>query len=377
MTKAFIIAIALASITAAAQTETTAPAETTTAQEQAATPAAKNVTKKTKKKKAKPSAKQTQQQVDELAKSSGANIPKAPTATNVDTVSPKAGTAAGTSAASVAADVGPKKNWALKAQVYSTTDYANTQNIQNLTTLGGSYKVLPKLTLKAAQTFETLTNGRETSDDTRELTKASNFRASYTDLGVGSSLPGVLGSDEMPVSVNFKLLGGSSELTTTGKYSSAYSFVEGNISTPFTISPKWSLSIDSQWRHVNMKDVVAEDRNRFLTGPTLTYTINDFVSIYQSAAYILGTKQNFELRRNAERMYLETGIAITPVKNLNISFNIDQDKGIYASPTSGYEVSNFSLYKPTEASAAGRTQEARDNATLDSVSIEALVTYAY
>jgi hypothetical protein len=301
-------------------------------------------------------------------------------------VSPAAQQAQGASNANVAAQAAPKK-WGAKAQLYSTTDFTNTQNIQNLTTFSGSYKVLPKLSVKLGQTFETLTNGRDTSEATRELTKTNNFRTAYTDIGASTSLPGFAGSDELPLSVNFRVMGGESEYTTTGGYSTSYNLVDVNFSVPYTLSPKWSLSIDTQYRTVDNKpkwktvsaegetfrrEDVSQNSNRFIVGPSLTYAINDTVSVYQAASWIGSFKDAEALRRNYERIYLETGVTVTPqsVKGLSMTFMVDQDKAVYASPSSNIEVSGFSLYKPTEAASG-------PDATLDAVAYEAVIAYSF
>lgn len=333
MKKTMIIAIAMASITAAAQTSaTTAP--------------------------------QGAAQTSEVA---SAEVQATPATT------------AGTSAVDASAQAAPKK-WSAKAQLYSTTDSTNTQKIQNLTTFSGSYKVLSNLSLRAGQTFETLTNGKGTAEATRELTKRSNFRTSYTDVGVSTSLPGFAGSEKLGLSVNLRLMGGDSEYTTTGGYGSAYNLVDTNFSIPFTLSPKWSLSIDSQWRTVDNKpkwkvhddmrvEDISQNSNRFLVIPSITYTINDYVSIYHAAGWIGSFKDAEALRRNYERFYMETGVTVTPIKNLAMTFMVDQDKAIYASPSSGVDVTGYSLYKPTAASNA--------NSTLDAVAYEAIIAYTF
>lgn len=274
--------------------------------------------------------------------------------------------AQGASTANAAAQAAPKK-WSAKAQIYSNTDSRNTQNIQTLTTFSGSYKVLPKLSAKIGQTFETLTNGRDTSEETRALTKANNFRTAYTDFGVSTSLPGFAGSDELPLSANFRVMGGTSEYTTTGSYSALYNLVDVNFSIPYTLSPKWSLSIDNQWRTADFKEKA--NTNRFIAGPSLTYTINDYVSVYHSVSYIGSFKDAEELRRNIERFYMETGVTLTPIQSLSMTFNVNQDKAMYASPTSGVDVTNYSLYKSTDSVAGGDT--------LDDVSYEAIVAYSF
>lgn len=376
MKKTMIIAIALASITATAQTS--APAA---APKKKAAVAAK---KSTAAKKAATQVAAAQAPAMPATTDVVAQLPEGNKVASADIQAPSAGT----SAADVAKQAAPAKKWSAKAQLFSTTDHTNTQNIQNLTTFSGSYKVLPKLSLKVAQTFETLTNGRDTSDATRELTKSNNFRTSFTDLGVSTSFAGVGGSDDIALSVNFKVMGGESEYTTTGGYSGAYNFVETNLSVPFTLSPKWSLSVDSQWRTVDNRPKwlsigeqikagnaaadqayeISQNSNRLLVIPSLTYTINDYVSVYHAAGWIGSFKDAEAVRRNAERIYMETGVTLTPVKNLTMTFMVDQDKAVYASPSSGYEVSGYSLYKPTEATGGE---------TFDAVSYEAVIAYVF
>ena len=142
-------------------------------------------------------------------------------------------------------------------------------------------------------------------------------------------------------------MGGESEYTTTGGYSTSYNLVDVNFSVPYTLSPKWSLSIDTQYRTVDNKpkwktvsaegetfrrEDVSQNSNRFIVGPSLTYAINDTVSVYQAASWIGSFKDAEALRRNYERMYLETGVTVTPqsVKGLSMTFMVDQDKAVYA-----------------------------------------------
>jgi hypothetical protein len=74
------------------------------------------------------------------------------------------------------------------------------------------------------------------------------------------------------------------------------------------------------------------------------------------------------MRRRFERMYLETGVNLTPIKNLSIGINVNQDKAISASEKSGVTVTDFTIYNP-QAAASGDT--------LDSVAYEAMITYKF
>lgn len=361
LTLVTIIAMSMAA-NAETPVTTTAPVSNsaTTATSTEVKTEVKKVEKKTKKviKKVKPSAKNIELKGSAVITSNESAM--MPTMAVTDTMP-----AAGTSTATVIATATPAKKWSAGITVNPQFDSTSIGDVQTLTNINGAYQVTDKMKMKLAQTFETLAAGNNLQADAKNLksTQDNNFRPAFTDLSVSSALPAMIGSDAMPVSLMYRNVNGDSLLTTIGAYKNSHGFFQGSLSIPFTISPKWSVSLDNSLR--NFLNKVGPNSNRLASIPTVSYNINDMVSVYQSAGYMLSLRDNNELRRNVERMYLETGISMTPVKNLSISLDVNQDKAIYAAPASGVTVSDFNLYKPVA------------NASFDSVSYEAIVSYNF
>lgn len=360
MKQTLAIAIVLASIATYAQTETTTTAATTTAP---AAPVVKSKVKKVvKKKSAKPSA--------QVAPAAAPAAVVAPVAAkeSVAVTAPAAAQqeAAGTSTTSAAA-AAPAKPWGVTAKVFSSNDFTELSNVQTLTSIGASYKVLDnKVTLKATETFESLTYSSPSEDQAkRDMINENNFRPSYTDLSVATTAGGILGSGDISTSLNLKIMGDDSYYTTRGGYANVSSMVEANLSMPYSITPKIDVSIDSQWRHV--LNEAGPNSNRFLVIPSISYTFNEMFSVYQAGGVILSARDNTAFRRNYTRMYIETGATITPVKGLNIGMDVNQDKAVQSS-NDAYTVSDFAIYRPTDPA---------DGKTFDSVTYEAYVSYAF
>lgn len=362
MKQTLAIAIVLASFATYAQTETTTTATTTTAP---AAPVVKSKVKKVVKKKAsKPSAKAA----PAAAPAAAVVVPVTEKETAAATTAPAAAQqeAAGTSTTSAAA-AAPAKPWGVSAKVFSSNDFTELSNVQTLTSIGASYKVLDnKVTLKATETFESLTYSSASEDqEKRDMINKNNFRPSYTDLSVATTAGGILGSGDISTSLNLKIMGDDSYYTTKGGYKDVASMVEANLSIPYSITPKIDVSIDSQWRHV--LNEAGPNSNRFLVIPSISYTFNEFFSVYQAGGMILSARDNTDFRRNYTRMYIETGATITPVKGLNIGMDVNQDKAVQSS-NDKYTVSDFAIYRPTDAA---------DGNTFDSVTYEAYVSYAF
>ncbi|MBC7467375.1 MAG: hypothetical protein H7256_15400 [Bdellovibrio sp.] len=379
MKKILALAIVLASVITSAQTgtATTAPAATTNeAAPAAATPVAKGKVKKAKKKAAKPSAQATkiENNVALTQKETGTATTAVATENKDKEAVQAAATAAGTTTAAVS-DVSSTKKWGGAIKMYSTDDMSDMKNIQTLTSVGASYKVSDKLTLKAAQTFETLTVGDGLSDSAkkREMVDQSNFRPSHLDLTAATKLPGFWGSNEVAASFNYRAMGADAVYTTIGSYKSVYSMFEANASIPYSIAPKVDLSIETQWRHNIAKK--GPNTNRVLAIPYLSYAFNDVFSVYQAAGGILSMRDNTDFRRNYTRGYLETGVSITPVKNFNISLDISQDKVIQSS-NDGVDVTNWTPYS-NQLSANGATEADRAERTIDAVAYEMYISYSF
>lgn len=367
MKKTLALAIVLASIASFAQSETsTAP----TAPAEATAPVAKSKVKKAKKKKnAKPGADASAVKAAPVAATA---LDKAPVAAAAPAAAPAA--AAGTSTVA-AADVAPTKKWGGQVKAYSTTDMNDLHNNQLLSTATLSYKVTEKTTLKASETFETLSVGDGVSDspEKRDMVKQNNFRPSFMDLAVATKAPGILGAGEMATSLNFKSMGGDSVYTTIGGYAPAKNMIEANLSMPYSITPKVDVSVDSQWRHVINR--AGPNSNRALIIPTVSYTVNDLFSVYQSAGGIFSMRDDTAFRRNYTRVYLETGVSITPSKSLSIGLDISQDKAVQSS-NDKVDVTNFSPYS-SHISANAATESDRQDRTLDAVAYEGTISYTF
>lgn len=365
-----LVSIIAASAIATAQTESAPATMTTPAATHEVKAEAKKVEKKKKTKKAKPTTSNTELKGSTTVTTSEAAI--APTATmntaSATITSPATTPAAGTSTATATGTAEAKNAFSGAVVVYPQAGF-HSNNIQIWTTPGIKYNINDKLNVGVKQTFETLNNFNDDAATSQGM-KDNNFRAAFTDFTISSTLSssfsGLFGSNPMPISLNYKDIKG--DALKMSNYGTAYGMIEGNLSVPYTVNAKVDFGIDTQIRHVIAKN--GPNSNRFLAVPSLSYAFNDIVSVYQSAGYILSLRDNNELRRRFERMYLETGVNINPIKNLSIGMNVNQDKAISAAPSSGVDVTNFNLYNTT-ASANG------DDATLDGVAYEAMITYKF
>ncbi len=370
MKKLIVLAIAALSVTAFAQsetatvagTETTVPAQVVAKKSTSDKKAKKGSSKKEK------ATKQTTSMATEVTSPVIANDTPI-TAKEEKSMTPAdINTAAGVSTAKVSqADADQKFKGTLRA--VTDMDESYTQSIQTLSTVGISYKAANKLTIKLAETFETLnaTGIKADEADQRELVDRNNFRGAFTDLAVASSLPGMMGSNDMPVSLVYRKITGDAAISQKGKYSNIDGLVDLNVGLPYSLTPKVDLSIDGQVREVlNDEGPIS---TRVLLIPTISYTINDMVSIYQSAGLMVSLKDGSDLRRTRERLSIATGMSVAATKNLSFDLNVSQDKAIYTSPTSGSDITPFTLYS------ANNTADPKRN--FDSVSYELAAIYNF
>lgn len=360
MKRIITVAIALASINAFAQTETAAPAAAPAATTATAPVKKVKAAKKVAKKASNPKAEVTATSMAPVAEK--AMAPAAPVA---------AAPAAGTSTATAAAPAAPVKKFGAGVSVYSTADYVIPGDVQTLTSANVSYKVTEKITLKAKQTWETLSAGPTVNADQekRDKVNESNFRRTFADLTVSSKLPGMMGSNEMPVSLNHKIISGDAVYSQPGGgYGSAQAMWEANLSIPYSLTPKMDFGIDTQWRHVVAKSGAANDSNRLFFLPQVSYTINDMVSVYQTAGMMFSFRDDKDWRQKYTRVYLETGVSLSLIKNLSIGLDVSQDKAIAVRGAEGERVSNFDIYNPTAATGGE---------TFDAVAYEGVVSYSF
>lgn len=363
MKRIITVAIALASINAFAQTETAAPAAAPAATTATAPVKKVKAAKKVAKKASKPKAMNATAEAVKVAEATPAT---APVVAGTDVPSP----AAGTSTATVTAPAATPKKVSGSVSTFSTADYLAPRDVQTLTSIGVSYKPMDKLSLKVKQTFETLTAGPVLSENAEDKQKIedNNFRPTYADFTVGTTLPAVMGSGAVAASLNYKLISGDAIYSTTGGYSTAYGMWEANLSVPYSITPKVDLSIDSQWRHVISTNGPSANSNRFLVIPTASYTISDLFSVYQSAGLIWSLRDNNELRQRYQRLYLETGVTMTPAKGFSVTLAMEQDHAIAVRAGEADRVSTLDIYNPTQAT---------DGATFDAVAYDMSLAYTF
>ena len=353
-----ILVVAITAMSLAAVAQTSAP--TTTAAAPTATAAPTAPVKKAKKA-VKPSA-----QVVPAVETAPAAAPATAMAPEGEkTVTPN--DAAGTSTTSAAA-AAPVKAWKGSVSVTPSSLQSDVAAVQVLTKAGLSYKVAEKLTVKIAQTFETLAATENTNAEHREWMERSNFRSAYTDVSLSTTGKGILGSNDLPLSFNYKKMSGDALLVQKTTFASIDTTLDLNATVPYTLSPKFDLGIDTQARYY-INDIAAKSSFRFIVSPTLSYNINDKWSVYQGAGMILSLKDNADMRRNYERLSISTGVGYAASKSLSFDVNVSQDKALYINPVQPLEVTSFTPYKTTDASSRSRT--------FDSVGYEASVAYNF
>ena len=376
MKNLIIVAITAASLVAVAQTSTTAPTAPAAAPTMEAQPPAMEaqpVVKKAKKaKKAKPSA-QVAPAVAPVVTTDQLPATVQGSALTPGITKEQNPAAAGTSTTS-AGDAVPVKSWKGSVSVTPSQNQTDAQEMQTLSKIGLSYKVTPKVTVKAAQTFESLNAGKNLDLEQRTYIDRSNFRSAWTDITLSTTGKGILGSNDLPISLNVRKVTGDAVISQLGAYGAVDALIDLNVSIPYTLSPRFDLSIDTQIRHA-MRDVASESGHRLLAVPTLSYNVNDVISVYQGAGMMFSLKDNGAFRRNYERLSLSTGVAITASKSLSFDLNVSQDKAVYVNPGAAQQVTGFTPYQSTPAD--GATQAEIAKRTFDDVAYEATVAYSF
>lgn len=353
MKNLIIIAITAASLVAVAQTSTTAPKAP--------------MAKKAKATAAKTAVKPVQATTTEAAPTPIPTSMLAPEGEKTVTPSTTPSTAAGTSTTAVSA-AAPVKAWKGSVSVTPSQFQADPEGVQVLTKTGMSYKVSEKLSVKVAQTFETLNAANNMDPANRELIDRSNFRSAYTDVSLSTTGSGILGSNALPISFNYKKMTGDALIAQKTTFATVDSIVDLNLSIPYTLNPKFDLSIDTQARHY-INDNAAKSSYRFLVIPSLSYNVNDKWSVYQGAGMIVSLKDNADMRRNYERLSLSTGVGYAATKSLSFDVNVSQDKALYINPVQKLDITPFSLYKTSRSTS--------DERTFDYVGYEATVAYSF
>lgn len=366
-----LVSLLVAASVASAQTETAPAQPAAAAPTEKAAPAVPVKKAKKAKKVAKPKAEMKSETMTPAAAATQTELAPAPaTTTAAPAVTPAANTT--TTAAETVAP--PAKKWSASLMVNPSVDYNSPKEVGSLTKIGAGYKITPKIKASVGQTFQSVAV-ESAPAEYREYVNANNFRAAYTDLTVSTSVPGMLKSDDISVSLNARLLTEDalySRVDTAG-YDTIYDL---NIAMPYTITPKVSVELFTQLRNVQQNDF-NHKANRVIFGPSISYAFNDIVSVYQAANVIVSLKDGADFRRSRERGYLETGVNLAPpVKGLNITMLVSQDKEINAG--AGNTVTPFNLYKPNDGTLVnGERVAANGEKTMDIVSYEAVVSYSF
>jgi hypothetical protein len=291
----------------------------------------------------------------ETAQTPQVETTKTTTTTITETTAP-----AGTSVAANSAANNNAKTWSAAASVYGTTFADDTKDVSVQTTVGGDIQVIPNVKAFGYQTFETLTTSKYNSE-----TENDNFKAAFYDVGLMASTGSIFGSNDSTLGLRYRNPQGDAFISKVGDWSNIHGFIQAESSIPYTITPAIGVSIDSHIRHSIMKDEAQKNRAGVI--PQFKYSFNDTVSVYQRAGYIISLRDNNDMRREFERAFLATGVAITPISGLSIDLNVNQDKAIYASPATGVAVSEFNVYDAPVPTAG----------TLDEVKYDASVSYSF
>ncbi len=289
----------------------------------------------------------------------------APAATPAVAVAP----AAGTSTAAPAAAAAPTKKWGASITLNPSSDFSTPSAVGTLSTLAGSYKVTESWKAALKYTAESVA-AESVEGQSREYIDSNNFRTAYIDVAASTSRPSVLGSDAISLAISVRETAKDALIVREGALLGMNRHIDVTAVAPFTITPKFTVSVLGQYRNMDTDD----DRlDRVIVMPSASYAINDVVSVYQAAGYMNSTQAGWELRPRRERLLLETGVDIVPAKGLSINLNVNQDK-ILSSTRPGETVTDLSLYKPVDVTA---DQKAAGAKSFDAVTYEAIIAYSF
>lgn len=276
----------------------------------------------------------------------------------------------------------PKK-WTVTLSTNPVSDFNAAAAVTTTTKLGFTYKIKETYKVSLAHAFESVPLST-LQGDLRQDAKNNNFRSMYTDIGLSSSatgyLSGLLSSDTITVGTLARILSHDSiyNKTLDAGIRAKYDLY---ILIPYTLHPKINLSFFSQFRHYQEEAIERDNdhrKNRFMFGPTIAYAVNDRLSIYQILSSMTSLIDGMDFRRSRERVYLETGLKISPpVKGLTISLNINHEKEIAAKR--GYTITPFTLYRPNDGflNQDGYNIAANGEKIHDYVNYSAMISYSF
>ncbi len=262
---------------------------------------------------------------------------------------------------------------------------AGTNNIQSVTTVGGSYQLTPSTKVSIGQAFETASKGfytnpvegsampqamkeAVTAQFNDELNK-DNFRPMYVEPAINTVFTNFLGTDRTKVDFRARLNNYNALWNKVGGAGGIDRHYQLSSNSMKALSPQLALTMYNEARVYQYTDN-SDAQTRISLLPGAGFAINDQLSFYQIAGYIINTKDGASLTNKRERLYLETGLNYAPVavSGLNINLLAFQDKMI-ASQVNGEKVSSLDLYSSNNNNDG--------TASNDSVVYEAIINYNF
>lgn len=262
---------------------------------------------------------------------------------------------------------------------------AGGNNVQSVTTIGGSYQLTDSTKLSIGQAFETASKGfytnpvQESALATAEKEAATaqfsdeldknNFRPMYVEPGVNTVFTNFLGTDRTKIDLRARLNNTNSLWNKLGGASTIDRHYQLSANSMKALTPQVALTMYNEARFYQPRDNSAAS-SRISLLPGVGYAFNDSFSLYQIAGYIVNTQDGEQLRNSRERLYLETGLNYAPaaLTGLNINLLAYQDKMV-VSQGAGNKVSSLDLFS------ANNNDDGTSSG--DAVVYEAIINYNF
>ena len=262
---------------------------------------------------------------------------------------------------------------------------SGANNVQSVTTVGGNYQLTNSTKLSIGQAFETASKGfyinpvegsampqamKEaiTAQFNDDLNK-NNFRPMYVEPAINTVFTHFLGTDRTKLDFRARLNNVNALWNKVGGASGINRHYQLSTNSMKALTPQFALTMYNEARVYQYTDN-SDAQARISLLPGAGYAINDQLSFYQIAGYILNTKDGASVTKKRERLYLETGLNYAPVaiSGLNINLLAFQDKMV-SSQVSGEKVNDFDLF-----SANNNNDGTSSN---DAVVYEAIINYNF
>ncbi|MBC7457175.1 MAG: hypothetical protein H7235_02775 [Bdellovibrionaceae bacterium] len=245
---------------------------------------------------------------------------------------------------------------------------SGSNNIQSVTNVGGSYQLTNLTKVSIAQAFETASNGMYHHQLNNKLDN-NNFRPMYVEPAINTLLTNFLGTDRTKVDFRARLNNTNALWNEFGGAAGVERHYQISSNSMKALTPQFALTMYNEARVYQYTDNSAVG-TRISLLPGAGYAINDQLSFYQIAGFIMNTKDGESLTNKRERVYLETGLNYAPaaLSGLNINLLAFQDKMV-ASQVATEKVSSLDLY-----SANNNKDGTSSN---DAVAYEAIINYNF